>query len=146
MGIVLASGCTESNNQTNQQNSTTNTNVTQNATAQDVVAIQSGPSTAHKGENVNIKCNVTNTGNNSVSNVKARSQNFDRNLGTINPGETREFQSVLYIPTDQDVKNDFGPNATVSNPFLIGGFVVTYQDAIGSETTINSNSLRIPLV
>ncbi len=144
MAVILASGCTQPNNQTNQQNSTTN--VSKNTTAQEVVAIQSGPSTAHKGENITIKCSVTNKGNHTVFNVKARSQSFDKTLGTINPGETESFQSILYIPTDQDVKKDFGPNATVSNPFFIGGFVVTYQDAKGSESTTNSNSLEIQLV
>jgi hypothetical protein len=142
--LILASGCTQSNNQTNQQNSTTN--VSQNTTAQDVVATQSGPSTTNKGKNITITCKVTNKGNHTVSNVKARSQSFDKTLGTINPAETKEFQSVLYIPTDQDVQADFGPNATVPSPFFIGGFVVTFQDAKGSENTINSNSLEIQLV
>ncbi|MDP3033480.1 MAG: hypothetical protein Q8M97_00020, partial [Methanobacteriaceae archaeon] len=41
---------------------------------------------------------------------------------------------------------DFGSDATVSNPFFIGGVGVTYQDASGKTFGINSNSISIPLV
>lgn len=111
-----------------------------------VVATQTGPSTARKGENVTIKYNVTNKGGASAYNVKAQSQNFDKNLGTLKAGETRNFQYTMHIPTDQEVQEDFGANSTVSNPFFIGGFSVSYTDSAGSSYSLSSNDLEIKLV
>ncbi len=110
-----------------------------------LVASQSGPASAMKGDNVTIKYNVSNTGGQIVYNVKATSQDFDTIIGTLKPGETKSYQYILHIPTDKEVQEDFGSNATVSNPFFIGGFGVSYTDSSGSTHTINANSIEIKL-
>ncbi len=115
------------------------------AFAQDVIATQKGPSQASKGENITIEYLITNNGNQAIYQVSVSDQNFYRFLGAIKPGETKKFTEKVYIPTDKEVQEDFGPDATVPNPFFIGGVGVSYQDASGNQYTINSNSLDIPL-
>ncbi len=66
-------------------------------------------------------------------------------IGTLKPGETKNYQYTLHIPTDKEVQQDFGSNATVSNPFFIGGFGVSFTDSSGSTHTINANSIEIKL-
>jgi len=145
MVVVFVSGCTnQNNNQTNTSN-TTNTPNTSTVKAFDVKATQTGPSTAKKGTSVTINGSVTNHGSASVTDVKASGQDFTRNLGTINPGQTKTFTYQAYIPTDKEVQADFGANATVSDPFHIGGFAVTCTDSKGSIRTLNSNNLNIKL-
>jgi hypothetical protein len=148
--VVLASGCTQQGNQ-NQFNTSSPQNevkkpVSNGAAAINIIATQNGPAIAHKGQNVTINYRVTNNGTQSVYNVKVHDQNFDKTLGTINPGKNKKFQHSLYIPTDEQVQADFGPNATVSNPFLVGGFGVSFQDANGSKHSVTASSLEIKLV
>ena len=109
------------------------------------MANQTGPATAKKGDNVNITYTVLNNGNEPVFNVKISSQDFQQTIGTLQPGETRTFNNKLHIPTDQEVQQDFGANATVSNPFYIGGFSVSFNDASGAKHSILSNSISINL-
>jgi len=116
------------------------------AFSQQIVATQKGPIKAHKGEYITIQYTIINNGAETVYDASINSQNLDEYLGTLNPGDRRTFKSRFYIPTDEEVKQDFGPDATVSNPFFIGGFAVIYKDANGEEHTVNSNSLEIPLV
>lgn len=145
MVVVFVSGCTnQDNNQTNASN-TTNTSNTSAVKAFDVKATQTGPSTAKKGTSITINGSVTNHGSSAVADVKASGQDFIRNLGTLNPGQTQTFTYQVYIPTDKEVQADFGDNATVSNPLYIGGFAVTCTDSNGSIRTLNSNHLNINL-
>lgn len=135
------------NNNTSVINNSSNvTATTSNKTAGiKLVASQTGPASAVKGGNVTIKYNVSNTGGQTAYNVKATSQDFDTTIGTLKPGETKSYQYTLHIPTDKEVQEDFGLNATVSNPFFIGGFGVSYTDSSGSTHTINANSIEIKL-
>ena len=143
--VVLASGCTDQkNNQTTPVNNSSTTN-TSTVKEVDVSAKMTGPATATKGSTVTLNCSVTNKGSKPVQNVLAHSQDFDRNLGIIGPGETKSFTWNIYIPTDKEVQEDFGENATVSNPYYIGGFAVTFIDSSGSQHTINANNLNIKL-
>ncbi|MBI5679675.1 MAG: hypothetical protein HZC47_02115 [Methanobacterium sp.] len=144
--VVFASGCTQQGNQTSQQNNTTVQHNTTSAKAIDVVAIQKGPETAKKGMNVTIQYEVSNKGSETVYNVQIDSQDFEQNLGTIKPGETKKGSASIYIPTDAEVQADFGPDATVSNPFFIGGFSVKFNGANGAKHTKTSNSIEIKLV
>jgi Translocon-associated protein beta (TRAPB) len=147
--VVLASGCTQQENQ-DQTNTSSPQNekktVPNGAAAIDILATQNGPTTAHKGQNMTINYSVINNGTQRVYNVKVHDQNFDKTLGTINPGENKKFQHSLYIPTDEQVKADFGPDATVSNPFFLGGFEVSFQDANGSKHSTTASSIEIKLV
>jgi len=109
------------------------------------VVNQTGPETAKKGMNVTIQYIISNMGNQSVNNVQIKSQQFQQNIGTLNPGDTKTFTSQVYIPTDAEVQQDFGVNATTPNPFFIGGFTVTYMDAAGNNKSVTSNSIQIIL-
>jgi hypothetical protein len=143
--VVLASGCTNQNNNTTQVNTSNTPSSTSTVKAIDVTAKMTGPSTAKKGTTVTLNCSVNNKGSTTIKNVLTHSQESDNNLGTINAGQTKNFTMKVYIPTDKEVQEDFGANATVSNPFGIGGFAVTFTDSNGSKHTINSNSLEIKL-
>jgi hypothetical protein len=114
--------------------------------AQDVVATQKGPASAMKGETITLTYTVTNNGNQPIYGVTVNAQDFDKSLGTIGAGEKKTFTEKIRIPTDAEVKQDFGPDATISNPFYFGGVGVSYQDANGNSFSIESNSLSIPLV
>lgn len=142
---LIAYGITQQANQTVVQNNTTVQQNSTHAKAIDVVATQKGPETAKKGMNVTIQYEVSNKGTEAVHNVQIDSQDFEQNLGTINPGETKKGSFTIYIPTDAEVQADFGANATVSNPFYIGGFSVKFNDAKGSKHSIMANSIEIKL-
>ena len=111
-----------------------------------ILANQTGPTTSKKGDNVTINWTISNKGGQTVYNVKGTSQNFDATIGILKPGDTKSYQYTILIPTDAEVQQDFGPNATVSNPFFIGGFSVSYTNSDGSTHTVTSNSLEIKLV
>lgn len=146
--IVFNTNTNVNNNSTNDQNGKTNTNTSNTTTVSgiQVIATQTGPSTAYKGNNITVNYNVSNTGNQTVYNVKAYSQNFNKTLGTIKAGASKSFQYSIHIPTDKEIQADFGANSTVSNPFYIGGFAVIYEDAKGSSYSLNSNKLEIKLL
>lgn len=114
--------------------------------AQNIVATQKGPLSAREGENITITYTVANKGNNTIYNVSVADQNFYKFLGNISPGGSQSFTEKLYIPTDAEVKEEFGEDAIVSNPYFIGGFAVTYQDDDGNKYAVNSNTLSIPLI
>ncbi|MGB9936687.1 MAG: hypothetical protein ACPK7O_03120 [Methanobacterium sp.] len=144
--VVFASGCTQQNDNATVQNNTTNQSQNSTTTkAIDVVAVQKGPETAKKGMNVTIQCDVTNKGTDTVYNVEIDSQDFGQNLGTLKPGETKKYTASIYIPTDAEVQQDFGPNATVSNPFFIGGFSVKFNGPNGTKHSTLSNPIEIKL-
>ncbi|MBV1729424.1 MAG: hypothetical protein KUA33_04125, partial [Methanobacterium sp.] len=114
--------------------------------AQNIIATQRGPLSAREGENITITYTVANNENNTIYNVSVADQNFYRFLGNISPGGSQSFTGKLYIPTDAEVKEEFGGDASVSNPYFIGGFAVTYQDVDGNKYAVNSNALSIPLI
>jgi len=146
--VIAVSGCTQPGNNTTQQNNTT---VQQNATnttsthAVNVIATQTGPATAKKGDNVTITYSVLNNGNESVFNMKISSQGFQQTIDALKPGETRTFQTQVHIPTDQEVQQDFKSSSTVPNPFYIGGFSVSFDDVSGAKHSILSNYININL-
>jgi len=147
--VVLASGCTEQGNQKLTNTSTSENElkpVTNGAVSVDILAIQKGPITAQKDQYVIINYTITNNGTQPVYKVEVHDQNFDKTLGTIKPGEDKKFQHSLYIPTDEQVKADFGPDAIVSNPFSLSGFEVNFQEANGTKHSITANSIEIKLV
>lgn len=120
-------------------------NVTPVQGAAELVAIQEGPKTAIPGTNVTITCKIKNIGSEPAENITVTSQIFEKHIDRINPSEKVEFTVEVYIPTPEEVKESFGPNATLSNPFYIGGYTVLYYDIKGKHE-INSNPLRINLI
>jgi hypothetical protein len=133
------------NNTTTVNNNINTTKTTKTVADINIVANQTGPGTTKKGDNATINYSVSNKGGQVVNNVKIHDQNFDTTIGTLNPGETKTYQYTLHIPTDKEVQEDFKSNSTVSNPFFVGGFGVSFNDLNGSSHTINSNSLEIKL-
>ena len=133
------------NNTTTVNNNINTTKTTKTVADINIVANQTGPGTTKKGDNATINNSVSNKGGQVVNNVKIHDQNFDTTIGTLNPGETKTYQYTLHIPTDKEVQEDFKSNSTVSNPFFVGGFGVSFNDLNGSSHTINSNSLEIKL-
>jgi hypothetical protein len=95
--------------------------------------------------NVTIQYEVTNKGTDTVYNVQIDSQDYEQAVGTLKPGETKKYTGTLYIPTDAEVQEDFGPNATVSNPYFIGGFSVKFNGPNGTKHSTLSNSIEIKL-
>ncbi|BAW31508.1 MAG TPA: CARDB domain-containing protein [Methanothermobacter sp.] len=122
----------------------TESNVTSTGAAK-LVATQEGPETAHPGTNVTITCEIKNVGSEPAENIIVTSQVFEKRIEKINPGEKVKFNISVYIPTLEEVKKDFGPNATLSNPFYIGGYTVIYHDIKG-EHQITSNPINIKLI
>ncbi|MGB8232405.1 MAG: CARDB domain-containing protein [Methanobacterium sp.] len=138
-------GTPTKNNISNVNNSINTTKSTKTTADVNVTANQTGPAKAKKGDNITINYIVSNRGNQAVYNVKILDQNFDKTIGTLNPGETVKSQYTIHIPTDKEVQQDFDSNSTVSSPFFIGGFGVSFTDSNASTHTINANSLEIKL-
>lgn len=120
-------------------------NLTPASGGAELVAIQEGPKTAHPGTNVTITCKIKNIGSEPAENITVTSQIFERQINRIDPSEEVEFTVRAYIPTLEEVEEAFGPNATLSNPFYIGGYTVIYHDIKG-EHKISSNPLKINLI
>jgi len=144
--VVFVSGCTDGQNNQTQPNTTVQNNTTNTTKAIDIVAVQKAPETARKGMNVTVQYEVSNKGSENVTDVQIIAQGVKQTLGTLKPGDTKNYVIQLYIPTDAEVQQDFGANASVSNPFFIGSFTVTFKDIRGSNHTVTSNSVQIRLV
>jgi len=134
-------------NQTNNTNNNTNVNITNKTNKTNITsvsAVLSGPSSSSEGSTITLTWKVTNNGNTDITNVTAGDQNENYDFGTIKAGETKIHTFTIRIPTTEGVKIDFGENATVSNPFYIGGFGLSYT-VNGQVTTTNSNAISITL-
>ncbi len=116
------------------------------AFAIDVDVTQKGPSSAKKGSNVILSYEVKNNGSESIYNAQINTSTFKKQLGTINPGETKIYKHVIHIPTDAEIKKELGSNAVVSNPYHVEGIKMTFSDAQGLKYSINSNSVDINLI
>jgi len=110
-----------------------------------VTASLNGPKYSAEGKSFTITCKITNNANESITDVQGADQLFSHNFGTIGPGESKTFTTTVHIPTVAQLEADFGPGASISNPFSIGGYAVTYT-LNGENFQFNSNSLEIKLV
>lgn len=149
------------NNGTNTGNNTINNNVTNNTNNKSipsgntnhkgvtdqngVTASLNGPKNSAEGKAVKLTWKITNNGNESITNVQAVDQSDSHNFGTIAAGASKTFTTTLNIPTLAQVEQNFGPGSTISNPFFIGGYSVTYN-LNGESFQFNANSLKIKLV
>ena len=125
----------------NDNNTSKNTETRQNHS---VVATLEGPESANEGDNIQITWKITNNLNVPITDVYGIDQNENFDFGQINSGETKTYSFSMYVPSLKDIKEDFGLNATISDPFYIGGFNVKYF-VNGVEYSINSNPLEINL-
>lgn len=122
-----------------------NTNFKGNTDENGIIASLNGPLYSSEGKTINLTWKITNNGNDTINNVSAEDQSSSHNFGTLAPGESKIYSVSLNIPTLAQVKEDFGPDATVSNPFSIGGYSISYL-LNGEEFQFNSNSIDIKLV
>ncbi len=153
---VLTSGCTQQSQNTTQNN--TVQNITQNNTVQentnvssatkdyDATIIQKGPNAPQKrGTSVSIYYTVTNKGKNAVYNVKAWSEDFGKDIGTLKPGQTKTYTYTLYIPTDKDLASMYDNSVKLTSPLMIGGIYLSFTDDKCNCYRIQSNSIAIKL-
>ena len=155
---ILTSGCTQQGMNTTQndtvqndttqnttQNSTVQNNTNVNGTIKDYNAIitQSGPSTTQKrGTSVPISYTVTNNGKNTIYNAKVGAQDFAKDIGTLNPGQTKKYTYMQYIPTAEDLTS-MGIHAKLTSPLEIGSIILTYTDNKGNYHSARSNQIAI---
>lgn len=109
-----------------------------------IIATQIGPRSAKPGTNVTIKCRIKNEGTGPAKNVTIASQDFERTFKVIGAGKEVEFEAQIYIPTEEEIKIEFGEEARLTSPYFIGGFGVTYTDLRGKHS-LTSNPVEIPL-
>jgi hypothetical protein len=150
---IFTSGCTQQGRNTTQNDMTQNT--TQNSTVQNntnvscaikdynAIITQSGPSTTQKrGTSVVISYMVTNSGKNTIYNAKIGAQDFAKDIGTLNPGQTKKYTYMQYIPTTEDLTS-MGIHAKLTSPLEIGSIILTYTDNKGNYHSIRSNQIAI---
>jgi hypothetical protein len=133
------------NTTTNNSSHTGNTNHKGITDQNGVTASLNGPKLSSEGKTVQLTWKITNGGNETILTVSALDQSSSHEFGTIAPGESKSFTFSLSIPTLESVKQDFGPDSTVPNPFYIGGYSVTYN-LNGNQFQFNANTLEIKLV
>ena len=110
-----------------------------------IAASLNGPKQVSYGKSVTIIWKVVNNAKDSITNVEAMDQLNSHNFGTITPGESKTFANTLYVPTLAETEQSFGSGSTISNPFYIGGFSVTYN-LNGENFQFNANPLEIQLI
>ncbi len=158
---VLTSGCTQQGQNTTQnamqnntiQNSTQNNTIQENTNVSgatrdyDAIITQIGPNTPQKrGTSVPIYYTVTNKGKKTIYNAKVGGQNFEeeKNIGTLNPGQTKKYKYMLYIPTDKDLAEWYkGGNVKLTSPLVAGGPKLTFIDDKGVFHSVRSNTIEI---
>lgn len=128
-------------------NNTPSTNTTQaktNASAEDISAVLTGPSSASQGKDITLNWKITNNGDTTLTNIRLVDQENEFTIDSLAPGETKTLTAKVYIPTTQQLEEDFGEGATISNPFEIGGFSVSWT-VNGKQFNTQSNAISIPL-
>lgn len=135
-----------SNNTTQNGSGKTVAKITPNKEINVVLSIADYLKTAHKGQEVSINYVVTNKGTKPIHNVILEGQSIRKELGTIQPGQTVKVPYREYIWTDAEVKEDFGPDATVHNPYGLGGGTLYYTDYKGIKHTAQFGTIEIKLV
>lgn len=145
-GVNNSSNNSVNNTTTNKSSAPTGNTNHKGVTDQNrVTASLNGPKSSSAGKTVQLTWKITNNGNESISAVSAVDQSDYNEFGNIAPGESKSFTVSLNIPTLESVRQDFGPDATISNPYYIDGYSIRY-DLNGTEFQFNSNALEIKLI
>ncbi|MEL7670461.1 hypothetical protein [Methanobacterium sp.] len=136
-------------------------NATQNSTTQnseqkdvngtlkdyDAIITQKGPSTPQKrGTSVSISYTVTNKGKNTIYNAKVGAQDFEKDVGTLNPGQTRKYTYSVYIPTNVELASWYSSDVKLTNTLEIGSIILTFIDDKGNSQGVRSNQISIKLL
>lgn len=162
--VVLASGCTQQSQNATPNNTIQNNtvqNATQNSTVQenktnvngtkkdyDAILTQKGPDTPQKrGTSVPIHYTVTNNGKKTIYDAEIGSQDFDKYIGTLKPGQTKKYTYMQYIPTDEDLAEWYeGGNVKLTSPLYMGSIMLTFKDDKGILHGVYSNQIEIKLL
>lgn len=130
-------------------------NATQNSEQKDVkgtlkdygaTITQKGPSTPQKrGTSVSISYTVTNKGKNTIYNAKVGAQDFEKDVGTLNPGQTRKYTYSVYIPTNVELASWYSSDVKLTNTLEIGSIILTFTDDKGNSQGVRSNQISIKL-
>jgi|GEM_PF-576321 len=142
ISALLSPNNTKTTSKLSNNNTINHSNTSQNNS---VVAILEGPKSIKEGEEIQLSWKITNNLNVPIYNVNGFDQNDFHDFGQINPGETKTYSFSIFLPSLDDIKNDFGLNTTLSDPFYFGGFNVKYI-VDGKEFKTTSNSLEIKLI
>lgn len=160
---VLTYGYTQQGTYTKQNNTNQNNtvqNVTQNNTVQDnngqinattkdkdITITQKGPRTPQKrGTSVSIYYTITNNGKNKIYCVEVWSQDFGKDIGTLDPGRTKKYTYMEYIPTNNDLASWYGNSVKLNSQYTIGGLYLSFKDDKGGIHRVQSNSIEIRLL
>lgn len=104
---------------------------------------QEGPKEPVKDDKVDITWKVVNDSDFDLKKVKGLSQFSQHDFGNIPAHSKAEYSFTIEIPSIDAIKEDFGEDATISNPFLINAPTLSFE--IKNDTfSISSNSLEIP--
>ncbi|WP_424354738.1 hypothetical protein [Methanobacterium sp. MBAC-LM] len=160
--VVLTYGYTQQGQYTKQNNTVQNNtvqNATTNGTVQDnktnvdsaryndVMITQKGPRTPQKrGTSVPIYYTITNNGKNKVYGVEVWSQDFGKDIGTLDPGQTKKYTYIEYIPTDNDLASWYDSSVKLNSQYTIGGIYLSFKDSKGVIHRVQSNSIEIRLL
>ncbi len=163
--VVFTYGYTQQDQNTTQNNIIQNDtvqNAIQNSTTQnseqingngnkkdyDASITQKGPNTPHKrGTNVIIQYTVTNNGKKTIYDAEVGAQEFEKYIGTLEPGKTEKYTYVQYIPTDKDLKEFYeGSNVKLGDTLEIGSIILTFKDDKGVIHGVRSNQISIKLL
>ena len=160
---VLTYGYTQQGQYTKQNNTIQNDrvqNVTQNNTVldnngqinastkdKDIKITQKGPRTPQKrGTSVPIYYTITNNGKNKIYYIKVWSQDFGKDIGTLDPGRTKKYTYMEYIPTDNDLASWYDSSVKLNSQYTIGGLYLSFKDSKGVMHRVQSNSIEIRLL
>ncbi|MDO5848050.1 MAG: hypothetical protein Q4P18_00760 [Methanobrevibacter sp.] len=103
---------------------------------------QEAPKSFGEGDKIEIKWIVVNDSDFHLEKVKGFSQEMVHEFGEIKAHSKVEFSFPFVLPSIDLIKADFGEDATISNPFVIGSASLTFS--ITTDTfTISSNSLEV---
>lgn len=93
-------------------------------------------------DEIEITWNVVNDSEFDLENAKGLSQNMVHDFGTVAAHSKAKFSFEFKIPSVEALKEDFGEDATISNPFLISAPSLTFT--IKNDTfTISSNTIEV---
>lgn len=103
---------------------------------------QEGPKEPVESDKIDITWKVVNDSNFDLKKVKGVSQFTEHDFENIPAHSNEEYSFTIEIPSIEAIKEDFGEDATISNPFLINAPVLSFE--INNDTfSISSNSLEI---
>jgi hypothetical protein len=113
----------------------------------DVIIIQKGPSAPQKrGTSVPISYTVTNNGKKTIYGAEVGAQDFEKDVGTLNPGQTRKYTYAVYIPTDAELASWYSSDVKLTNTLEIGSIILTFTDDKGTVHGVRSNQISIKLL